>query len=134
MRRRLETLKRIQALQERLRDLSAWRVAALERERDALRGDVVAVVAAMGESEFALGATAAFGARHIRVLEQRLAALAARGEAARQRANAEAMRAKLADRALETTAARHRADVERRELAELIERSLRREDTSPGQA
>jgi hypothetical protein len=133
MRRRLEALKRIHALQQRLRDLSAWRVAALERERTALAGDVVAIAAMMGESGFALGATAAFGERHMRALEQRLTALAARGETERQRANAEAVRAKLADRAVETAEARYRAHRERRELADLIERSLRRDHSSSGQ-
>jgi hypothetical protein len=133
MRRRLEALKRIHALQQRLRDLSAWRVAALERERAALAGDVVAVAAMMGESGFALGATASFGESHMRGLEQRLTALAARSETERRRANAEAVREKLADRAVETAEARYRADRERRELADLIERSLRRNDSSSGQ-
>ena len=134
MKRRLETLKRIHALQGRLRDLAAWRLAALERERKALDDDLGAIFQAIAQSPFALGATAGFGGRHIRVMERRIAALAAEGEIERQRAAARAVRAKLADHAVESAAARYRALKERRELAELIERSLRRPGSSSGQA
>ena len=134
MKRRLEALKRIHALQQRLRDLSTWRLAALERERMAVGDDLGAVLAALERSPLALGATAGFGERRIRALALRIAALAAEGEIERQRAAARAVRAKLADHAVESAAARYRALKERRELAELIERSLRRPGSSSGQA
>ena len=124
MKKRLEALKRIGRLQDRLRELAHWRATALARERAGAADDLREVFAAMQESDFAYGATAALGQRRARAIERKIAALAADHEAQALKAKAEAVRAKLAEGALETAAARHRALVERRELAELIERTL----------
>ena len=132
MKKRLDALKRIGRLQDRMRDLALWRATAIEREREGAADDLKSLFDAMEDSPLAYGATAAFGAGRARALERRIAKLSADHEIEAGRAKAEAMRAKLAEQAIDRAAARHRAQIERRELVELIEWTLRRRGSSPG--
>ena len=68
--------------------------------------------------------------RRIRALEREIAAAAAEYEAQTRRAIDQGTRAKLADRARESVEAKYREQNQRRELAELIERSLRNPKSS----
>jgi hypothetical protein len=114
-----------------MHDLAVWRLAALEREREALIEDHRAMLAAMEGDMMAYGGFAAAGVRRIRSLEVKIAAADAARAAQSKRALDLGTRAKLVERALGGVAAQYREQKERKELAELIDASLRNPKSSP---
>ncbi len=130
MKNRLESLAKIERLYKQMHDLAVWRLSALERERDKLVEDHRAMLAAMEGDTLAYGGLAAAAVRHIRSLEVKIAAANAECAAQAKRALEQGARAKLADRALSDLEARHRDQQQRKELADLIDASLRNANSS----
>jgi hypothetical protein len=85
---------------------------------------------AMGRGVVFYGAPAAAAMRRIRRLEREIVAADAEVEAQTRRALDQGTRAKLADRARENADARYRDQRQRKELADLIENSLRNPKSS----
>jgi capsule polysaccharide export protein KpsE/RkpR len=131
MKKRLEALAKIGRLHKQMHDLAVWRLAALGREREGLVEDHRQMLAAMESGLLAYGATAAPAFRRIRALETKIAAAEIELAAQQRRALAQGARAKLADRARENLEALYRDQKERKELAELIDASLRNPKSSP---
>ncbi len=127
----LDKLKRIEHLQRRLRDLAEWRRAQLTRRRDALSEAHGEMIAALGEGLLAFGGAASAGSRRIRALEVEIAVARDVGEAQARETFARAAGSRLAARALDAAEARHRADMEKRGLADLIDSSLFAADPGP---
>ena len=130
MRRRLERLEKIGALQKQLHDLAVWRLAELEQRRDGLADDHRAMWKAIGIGLAAYGEPAAAALRRIRRLEEEIVAAEADCAAQARQALDQGARSKLADRAREGLEAKLRDQRQRRELADLIERSLRKPPSS----
>ncbi len=130
MKKRIEALARIAKLQGRLHDLKQARVAALEQERAGLSEELGAVFEALSSGELAYGAQAKLSARHARVVETRIAALARARDETRDQARAHGMRAKLAGQAADAAERKRRDMEERKALADLVERSIGRRDAS----
>ena len=130
MKKRLESLERIERVQSQMHDLALWRLAALGRERDDLVENHRQMLEAMGRGIAAYGAPAAAALRRVRALEREIAAAEAEYEAQTRRAIDQGTRAKLADRARESVEAKYRDQQQRKELADLIERSLRNPKSS----
>jgi hypothetical protein len=130
MKKRLESLEKIGSLQKQMHDLEVWRLTAIGRKRDDLTQAHREMLAAMGSGVAAYGAPAAAALRRIRAVEREIAAAAAEYEAQTRRAIDQGTRAKLADRARESADARYRDQRQRKELADLIERSLRNPKSS----
>jgi hypothetical protein len=84
----------------------------------------------MGRGGVFDGAPAAAGMRRIRKLEMEIAVADAEVEAQTRRAIDQGTRAKLADRARENADARYRDQRQRKELADLVEDSLRNPKSS----
>jgi len=131
MKRRLESLARIGKLQKQLHELASWRLAQIGRRRDGLAADERAVWDAMGQGLAAYGPPAEAAMRRIRRLEAEIAAAEAAYAAQSRQAFREGARAKLAERAHEDLEAKYRDQQQRRDLADLIERSLRKPPSSP---
>jgi hypothetical protein len=130
MKKRLEALEKIERLQKQMHDLAVWRLTALGRERDDLADNHREMLEAMGRGGVFDGAPAAAGMRRIRKLEREIAAADAEVAAQTRRAIDQGTRAKLADRARETADARYRDQRQRKELADLVEDSLRNPKSS----
>jgi len=124
MKRRLETLARIGKLQRQLHDLAAWRLAQIGQRRDGLAEDEQATWRAVGEGLAAYGPLAEVAMGRIRRLEAEIAAADAAYAAQSREAFKEGARAKLAERAHDDLEGKFRDQQQRRELAELIERTL----------
>jgi len=124
MKRRLEALARIGRLQKQLHELASWRLAQIGARRDRLAEDERAMWQAMGEGVSAYGAPAEAGMRRISGIEAEIAAAEAAYAAQSRQAFAQGARAKLAERAHDGLEAKYRDQKQRKELAELIERSL----------
>ena len=124
MKKRLDALTRIGRLQARLRDLGRWRLTAIEQEQATLADDLRAAFEAIESGDLAYGAQAKLGARRIRALQERLDSLSGESDDVRRKAQAHAIRAKLAERAAETAAETYRDRKERKELADLVERAI----------
>ena len=124
MKKRLESLEKIGSLQKQMHELEVWRLNALGRRRDDLTESHREMLAAMGSGVSAYGAPAAAALRRIRAVEREIAAVAAEHEAQTRRAIDRGARAKLADRARGSVDALYRDQKQRKELMELIERSL----------
>ena len=130
MKRRLDALTRIGRLQGLMHDLGRWRLHSLERQQAGLNDDLKAVFEALEADELAYGAQAGLVARRIRSLQLRLDQLAREQESARHSALAQGTRAKLAELAIEAASLNHRRSTERKELAEIIERTIGRRSAS----
>jgi hypothetical protein len=130
MKKRLNALSRIGRVQAVMRDLGRSRLHSLERQQAGLAEDLVAVFQTLESADVAYGPQAGLAARHIRSLQRKLDRLIHDQDAARLSALAQETRARLAELALEAAALDHRRHKERKELAELIERALARQDAS----
>jgi hypothetical protein len=130
MKKRLDALTRIGRFQALMHDLVRSRLHSLERQQAGLNDDLKAVFLTLESDEIAYGPQAGLAARHIRALQRRLDQLTRDQDAARLSALAHGTRAKLAEQALEAAALDHRRHMERKELAELIERAIARRGAS----
>ena len=132
MKKRVESLTRAARLAAQMHDLGRWRLSAIEQEQASLGDDLRAVFEAMESGDLAYGAQAKLAARRLRDLQKRLDALSGESERARSVARAHGIRAKLAGQAAEEASEAYRERQARKELAELIERTLTRRDASHG--
>jgi hypothetical protein len=130
MRKRLAALTRIGRFQALMHDVGRSRLHSLERQQAGLNDDLKAVFETLEADAIAYGAQAGLVARRIRSLQLRLDQLAGEEEIARRGALAQGTRAKLAELAIEAAALSDRRLNERKELAEIIERALRRGSAS----
>jgi hypothetical protein len=130
MKKRLDALTRIGRFQALMHDLGRSRLHSLERQQAGLTDDLKAVFETLESEGLAYGPQAGLAARHIRALQCKLDQLHRDQEAARLSALAQGTRAKLAAITLETAVLDHRRHIERRELAELIERTIARRGAS----
>jgi hypothetical protein len=126
VKKRLDKMKRIERLQQRLHDQSVWRLAALGQQRDQLTNAHLEMLDAVGTGLLAFGAPAAAATRRIRALEVEIVAAKNGYEEQAKRSLEQGVRSRLAERAREGAAADWRSDVEKRTLSELIEWSLQR--------
>jgi predicted GNAT family acetyltransferase len=131
MKKRLDALTRLGKLQARMHDLGRWRLSAIEQEQASLVDNLRAVFEALESGDLAYGAQAKLSGRRIRALQRRLDSLACESTHVREKARAHGISARLAEQAAETAARRYRDDRERKELADLIERSIARRNASP---
>ena len=130
MKKRLDALTRIGRFQALMHDLGRSRLHSLERQQAGLNDDLKAVFETLESEGLAYGPQAGLAAHHIRALQRKLDQLLRDQEAARLSALAQGTRAKLAAITLETAVLDHRRHIERRELAELIERTIARRGAS----
>jgi len=132
MKKRVDSLARIGKLASQMHELGRWRLTAIEREQATLSGDLSAAFAALEDGELAYGAQAKLSVRRIRALQERLDALQRESHEARRAAQVHGIRARLAEQAAETAGKALREREARKELAELIERTIIRRNASQG--
>ena len=132
MNKHLDGLKRIGRVQRQLADLAQWRLAAIERAEAALVESRQQMIEAIGRDAAYIGPLAAIIARHVRGIERRIESAAASRQLQADAARAQVGRTRLADQAVIAADLIHRAQRERKDLAELIERSLGIARTSSG--
>ncbi len=130
MKKRLDALTRLGKLQARMHDLGRWRLSAIEQEQASLVDNLRAVFEALESGDLAYGAQAKLSGRRVGALQRRLDSLARESAQVREKARAHGVSARLAEQAAETAARRYRDDKERKELADLIERSIARRNAS----
>ena len=131
MRQRQKSLRKILALQGQLKDLSAWKLAALDQERAALDATQRETIEAIDRDAISQGIIVVSATRRLRNLDKRITALKAEQIAQAQRAQEQARRAKLAERLVENVEAGLRSRRERVDLADMIDRSLAGKTASP---
>jgi hypothetical protein len=127
---KLEKMKRIERLQKRIHEFSTWKASRLALKREELVGAHAEMIAALGEGLLSFGGAASAATRRIRALEVEEREAKAAHEAQSRKALEHGMRARAAERALQSTAAAARAETEKRSLEELIEQSQQRPDGS----
>lgn len=130
MKSKVDKLKRIEALQKRMHDLSRWRLASLARERDALTEAHTQMLQALGEGLMSFGGAAAAGTRRIRSLELEMARADQTYQTQVKETFDRGVRSKTAERALDSAKAEHRQELEKKSLSELIEWSLQSKDSA----
>ena len=130
MKRRLDALTRIGRIQTLMHEVGRAKLHSLERRQARLNEDLKSVFETLEASEIAYGAHAGLVARSIRALQTRLDQAARDREAARGAALQQGARAKLAELAIEAAALSLQRLSERKELAELIERTIARRSAS----
>jgi hypothetical protein len=122
MRQRRKSLAKIVALQDQLKDLSAWKLAALAQRRAELEEAQKATIEAIDRDAISAGILVGGASSRLRSLDRRIEAVKAEHVAQAERARKEAMRAKLAERMSESVEAQFRTRQERADLGDLIER------------
>jgi hypothetical protein len=130
MEKRLDALTRIGRFQALMHSVGRSRLHSLERQLAGLNDDLKAVFETLQAGEIGYGAQAGLVARRIRALQLKLDQLAREQETARRNVLAQGTRAKLAELAIEDAALGYRRLNERKELAELIERTIARRSAS----
>ncbi|MBV9288191.1 MAG: hypothetical protein JO288_10265 [Hyphomicrobiales bacterium] len=131
MKKRIDALNRIGKLQASLHELERSRLIAIEQQQASLGADLKASFETPDSADLAYGEQAKLTARRIRSLQRRLDALSHERKQAHEATKAHGIRAKLAEKAVETAVRAYRDQKERKELAELIDRALAQRDASP---
>lgn len=132
MKKHLDGLKRIERVQRQLADLAQWRLAAIESAEATLVEGRRQMIEAIGRDAPYTGPLAATIARHMRGIERRIESAAVSRQLLADAARVQGGRTRLADQAVVAADLRQRAHRERKDLAELIERSLGVAKTSLG--
>ena len=124
MKKRLDVLTRIGRVQALIHNVGRSRLHSLGRQQAGLNDDLKAVFETLAADEIVVGAQARLVERRIRALQLRLDQLQREEETARRSVLAQGTRAKLAELAIDAAALGYRRLNERKELAELIERTI----------
>lgn len=124
MKKRLDALAKISQLQAKLHDLTRWRLAAIGQQRVSLEEAERAMIDALNSDAVGVGATAAAASGRLRSIGRQIAMAKADYDAQSQRVLDQGARAKIAQRMVESADAKMRAEKERKDLGDLIERSL----------
>ena len=133
MKKQLDGLKRIERVQRQMRDLANWRLAAIERARESLVENHREMIEAIGRDLASYGPLAVAATRQIRAIERQIEIAGVNRREQAKAAMDQAARVKLANRAAGAADARCHAQRERKDLAELIDRSLGGAKASPAQ-
>lgn len=131
MRQRRKSLAKILALQDQLKNLSAWKLAALDQQRAALEETQRATIEAVDRDAISNGILVNSATHRLRNIDRQIATLKAEHLAQTQRAQKQAMRARLAERLVENVEAKFRMQQERADLGDLIERAVAKKTASP---
>jgi hypothetical protein len=126
MKNRLKSLEKIQQLQAKLHDLSLWRLAEIGQRREALEEEQREMIEAIDREAMKNGALLAGATRRLRAVDKQIAGAKADYEAQSKHALDQGARAKTAQRLLASVDAKVRAQEERKSLADLIERTIRK--------
>jgi hypothetical protein len=113
-----------------MRDLSRWRLQSLERRQAGLKDDLKAVFEILDTDQTVDGVHAGLVAHRLRALQMKLDQLAPEQQNASHSVLAQSARAKLAEQAIEAAALDYQRSNERKELAEIIERTIARSASS----
>lgn len=124
MKKRLNSLEKILHLQSKLHDLTVWRLAAIDQQREALEAAERAMIDVLDRDAIAHGAPAAAASKRLRSIGREIAVAKADYQAQSKRVRDQGARAKLAERLVESADAEYRAQKDRKDLGDLIERSL----------
>ena len=130
MKKRVDSLARIEKLASQMHELGRWRLSAIEQEQASLSDDLRAIFLALESGDLAYGAQAKLGVRRIRALQKRLDTLERESERLSHTARQHGIRAKLAGQAAEAADKVYRDREARKELADIAERALIRRDAS----
>jgi hypothetical protein len=131
MKQRRQTLARMQLVQDQLHKLSAWKLAALDQQKAALAEAQKATIEAIGRDGFAHGFLIESGVRHLRGIDRQIQAVAAQHARQSKHAVEQGARAKLVERIVDKVEVAYKAQQERIELGEAIERAVARGRASP---
>jgi hypothetical protein len=130
MKQRRKSLEKILLLQDQLHKLSAWKLAALDQQRAALEETQKATIEAIDRDAIANGILVASATHRLRGIDKQIAVVKAQHVKQAQVALEQGVRTKLAERLVEKVDAKHRKQQERRDLGDLIERSLGKNNAS----
>jgi hypothetical protein len=131
MKKKLDALKKIEKVQAKLHEMTVWKLAAIDQKRGALEEAQREMIEAVDRHAINHGPLLAGATRRLRAVDKEIATTKSAYDAQSLRALDQGSRAKLAERLVESAAAKHRAQDERKGLAELIERTLRGRGSSP---
>ena len=123
MKSKLDKMKRIERLQKRIHELSTWKANRLALKRDELVGAHAEMIAALSEGLLSFGGAASAATRRIRALEVETREVNAAHEVQSRKALEHGLRARAAERAVQSTAAEARSEAQKKSLEELIEQS-----------
>ena len=130
MKKRLDALEKISQLQSKLHDLTRWRLAAIGQQRVSLEEAERQMIDALNSDAVGVGAPAAAASSRLRSIGRQIAIAKADYDAQSQRVLDQGARAKIAQRMVESADAKMRAEKERKDLGDLIERSLNAKTSS----
>jgi len=130
MKKRLDALEKISQLQSKLHDLTRWRLAAIGQQRVSLEEAEREMIDALNSDAVGVGAPAAAASSRLRSIGRQIAIAKADYDAQSQRVLDQGARAKIAQRMVESADAKMRAEKERKDLGDLIERSLNAKTSS----
>ena len=124
MKQRRKSLTKILVLQEQLHKLSTWKLAALDQQRAELEEAQKATIEAINRDSTMNGILVESATRRLRGIDRRIEEVKAQHVTQSKLALEQGARTKLAERLVDGVDAKYRMQQERRELGDLIERSV----------
>ncbi len=115
-----------------MHELSQWKLTHIAHERGILAQAHSEMISALGEGLLSFGGAASAATRRIRAIEVAMKAAEAAEAAQARHALEQGMRSLAAERAVQSTSAKHQSELENKALAELIEQSLSKRFTGSG--
>jgi RecA/RadA recombinase len=131
MRTRMQSLKRILAVQKDLLRLAEWKLALLQRKESDLQKDQERIVAYLDENHSFTPAYAKMIASRLRTLAVQRQETATERQQQAERVLEQARRVGQAERMVDAAAETLRRVEERKELADTIEAAVNRKQASP---
>ena len=130
MRKRLQTLTRIVEVKEHQRRSAEWRLARIRKQQQIELENQLSVIAALNAEQPLHGLFVANMARHLRALDERLDALRRAEERQAAELGRQTMQLKQAERMQRDAARQESRAREWKDLSEVIEATLARDDAS----
>jgi hypothetical protein len=130
MKRQRDSLAKILLLQEKLHKLSAWRVAALDRQRIELAAAQQDTIAAIDQDVMSHRLLLESATRRLRLIGNLIELNKLQHAAQTKHSLEQGARAKVVERMVDRVDEKYRKQVERNDLTDLIERALNRPSAS----
>jgi len=125
MKRRVNRLKGLQQLQKQLYDLSVWRLNSTEGRLSTLEGARSELIDARGDHPMYCGPLGALANSRLRSIERDIALVRENQRVLAQRVFNQGGRLRLVERLSRAADGDYRSHVDKLDLAEIIEKSLR---------
>jgi len=130
MKKRVDSLSRVQRVQKMLSELAEWRLTQMQAELAALENNRRDIFAASADTQMFFGPSAVFMTAQLKGLEQRIADAGRSASAQAEVTRRQKTSVNLAERLLKDANLQYRSQLEQKGLSDIIEGAVARSASS----